>query len=488
MSPADFQPASKYITLVLDQGTSSTKVFLFNSLNHVIFKSRDKHTLKHPKSGLAEADAQEIANSCKKLILKAVRFSLQKELIISSAGMAFQRSTFLFWDRKSLKPLTPTLSWQDGRATDIVENLKTHSDNIFKTTGAPLNAHFGGPKFAHLIHQSKSLKNKLKSGTAIFGTISAYLTQILTGNCVIDETIASRFIMMDLDTCQWDQKLLTLFGVPEHCLPQLVPSLHNFGFLKIDGLRIPLQVVIGDQQAALIGQGGYIPGTVAMNFGTSGSVQINAGQNTSHVDGLISSVLYSDKSQRHYLLEGTINACNSLFYRLEQELGIPHKEMLWHDRCVETKTNGVFIPAVTGIAAPYWADHITPVSDGYGNNLPNEIIRAGMESVGFLVNDIWTLAKINLDVLPKKVMASGGGGRPPLLQFISDLTGLTVTHSLMKDRTALGVHSLVIKSETGSWPKIKIESDDGYEPKMDSSIKKKKIKQWKSALIRAGVI
>lgn len=479
---------TKHATLVIDQGTSSTKVFLFNSSNHVIFSVRDKHALNHPKPGYAEADALAIVLACKKLVQEAVYFARDKDIHISAAGIALQRSTFLFWDRKTLNPLTPTLSWQDGRASDIVKHSREHSETIFKITGAPLNAHFGGPKFAHLVNQSNSLKKKVDEGSAIFGTISAFLTQHLTGNCYIDESIASRFIMMNLDNCRWDRKLLDLFDTPIDCLPQLVPSIHNFGSINIDDQRIPLRVVIGDQQAALIGQGGFAPGSVAMNFGTSGSVQINAGQNTAHVDGLISSVLYSDKKERHYLLEGTINACNSLFYGLEEELGISHKDMQWQRRCEETQTKGVFVPSASGIAAPYWVDHIRTVSDGYGNNLPDEIVRAGMESIGFLVNDIWDLAKTHLRVLPQQVMASGGGGRPPLLQFISDLTGLTVTHSIMKDRTALGVHALLIKSQIGSWPAIKIETDGGHITGMDSKTKNEKIERWKSALIRAGVI
>ncbi|MBC8345804.1 MAG: hypothetical protein ISR82_03605 [Candidatus Marinimicrobia bacterium] len=480
--------AAKSATLVIDQGTSASKVFLFNSSNRVAFKSRLRHTLKNPKPGHIEADALTIALTCEKLILEAISFAKYKNIPISSAGIALQRSTFLFWDRKTLKPLTPALSWQDGRATDIVENLKSHSESIFKMSGVPLNPHFGGPKFAHLINRSTSLKNKIEKGTAVFGTISTFLIQYLTGNCYIDETIASRFIMMNLDTCQWDQDLLNLFNVPNNCLPQLVSTNYNFGTIKYGGLSIPLKIVIGDQQAALIGQGGFEPGSVAMNFGTSGSVQINAGQYSAHVDGLISSVLYSNSNKRQYLLEGTINACNSLFYSLEKALEIPHKNMQWHRRCAETKTNGVYIPSKTGIAAPYWNDHLKPISEGYGDNIPNEIIRAGMESIGFLVNDIWTLTKTHLKYLPQNVMASGGGGRPPLLQFISDLTGLTITHSIMKDRTALGVHALLIQSATGSWPKIKTDSDDKYTPKMDANIKDEKIDRWKSALKKAGVL
>ncbi|MEA1882349.1 MAG: FGGY family carbohydrate kinase [Candidatus Marinimicrobia bacterium] len=481
-------PAKTQATLVIDQGTSSTKVFLFDSANHVVFKTSEKHFLKYPKPKHVEVDALSIAYTCKKLMGQAVNFSREKNIQISAAGVALQRSTFLFWDRKTLKPLTPALSWQDGRATDIVKQINNYSETIFKTTGAPLNSHFGGPKFSHLVNRSDTLRKKAKDGTAVFGSISSFLTQFITGNCLIDETIASRFTMMNLDTCRWEDGLLDLFGASPNCLPELVSPVYDFGVIDLNGLKIPLCLVIGDQQAALIGQGGFVPGSVAMNFGTSGSVQVNAGQNTAHVDGLISSVLFSDDSERHYLLEGTINACNSLFYQLEEELGIPHKDMQWHKRCENTETGGVFIPAASGIAAPYWTDHLKPVSEGFGDDFPNEIIRAGMESIGFLVHDIWTLAKTYLDTLPEKVMVSGGGGRPPLLQFISDLTGLNVNHSIMKDRTAFGVHALLTKSQTGNWPYIKVETDDGYTPIMDQKIKMEKLERWKLALIKAGVI
>jgi glycerol kinase len=292
---------------------------------------------------------------------------------------------------------------------------------------------------------------------------------------------------MDLVRRQWDDELLALFETPKACLPKLTSSVNNFGTILVNKKNIPLLVVIGDQQAALIGQGGFTTNGVAMNFGTSGSIQINVGKKSTHVNGLISSVLYSDQKEHFYILEGTINACNSLFYQLEKELKIPHKQMLWDDRCTMTKTEGVYVPTFSGLASPYWVDEYNLVSKGYGNNLPNEIIRAGMESIGLLVNDILSLAKSKLKDLPNNIMASGGGARPSLLQFISDLTGITVHRSPMKDRTALGVHALLNKTHNGTWPMINISHKDGYLPKMIQSERKIKIERWNSALIEAGV-
>ncbi len=480
--------AQKQFTLVIDQGTSSTKVFLFNLSNRVVFKASCKHFLKKPKPGYVEADASQIADACTMLIQKACNWTSDLNGRIISSGMALQRSTFLFWDKQTVKPLTPALSWQDGRATDIVDELSEEANFIFNKTGAPLNAHFGGPKFAHMIRHHSDLAGKVERGDVFYGTISAYLVHHLTGHPYIDETIASRFILMDLKNANWDENLLSLFNITKNILPNLVPSVYQFGLIKSGDIKIPLRVVIGDQQAALLGQGGYTQNAIAMNFGTSGSIQINAGKHPAHVKGLISSVLFSNNKIRYYLIEGTISACNSIFYYLEDELNIPHKDMLWHERCKKTETNGVYIPAVGGLAAPYWVDNYEPISKGYATDSKNEIIRAAMESIGFLTYDILELAMNHLGKLPKQIFASGGGGRAPLLQFISDLTGISVIHGDMKDRTALGVHSLLIKDYTSDWPEFDLKSDHHYAPNMSQNKKNGKLKKWHDALRFANII
>ena len=162
--------------------------------------------------------------------------------------------------------------------------------------------------------------------------------------------------------------------------------------------------------------------------------------------------------------------------------------MLWHERCKKTETNGVYIPAVGGLAAPYWVDNYEPISKGYATDSENEIIRAAMESIGFLTYDILELAMNHLGKLPKQIFASGGGGRAPLLQFISDLTGISVTHGNMKDRTALGVHSLLIKDYTSDWPEFDLKGEHHYVPNMSQNKKIKKLKKWHDALRFANVI
>ena len=191
---------------------------------------------------------------------------------------------------------------------------------------------------------------------------------------------------MNIADLTWDDALCTLFNVNQSSLPFIVPTMGLFGQIKPWGL--PLNCVIGDQQSALIGQGGIAAGSLAFNFGTSASVLLHSGNTPNHNEGLLNNVLFSNGSEIHYLTEGSINTCNSLFYWLENELKIPHNEMQWDKRCAKTRVDGVLIPGFAGLAAPYWKSGFNSVYYNLENANADEIIRAGMESIGFLVHDI----------------------------------------------------------------------------------------------------
>lgn len=477
-----------FFTLVIDQGTSSTKIFLFNKSHEIVFSRRLKHVLNQPEPYHAEVDALNIAESCLRLIKQALRYSQETGLPILSIGLALQRSTFLFWDKKTGKPVSPALSWQDSRAHKIISELSELKGLVFSKTGAPLNSHFGGPKFLHLIRQNPALKRGVLEGKLWFGPLSAYLIHFLTGTAAVDHTIASRSLVMELNSGAYDNELLHIFSIPKDCLPELVPSIHNYGHLILNGSKIPIKCVIGDQQAALLGHKGWNKGQVAINLGTSASVQINAGKNPAHIAGLISSVLYSDARQKFFFIEGTINACNSIFYWLEKELKIPHEAMLWHERCLNTKTDLILVPGFAGLAAPYWVDKIPFSLDDKIKNRPvNETIRAGMESIGFLVYDIWEQALKHLNLKPRIVSVSGGGARKPLLQFISDLCRFKMGRVQAKDSTALGVHYLLLKADGISPAPIHRNFDEIFSPAMEQSLKTEKLLNWHNALKAAGI-
>ena len=238
--------------IVIDQGTSSTKAFLFNAHGQFLHSNKIKHELYRPKQFHVESDPSIILNAIKLLFQEMVQKSGKTE--IHRAGLAVQRSTFLFWEKKTCKPVTPALSWQDSRAYGIAKEFKEFGGKLWEITGTPLSAHFGGPKFLHLIRKDQSLKRRVNNGDLYFGPLSAFLSQAITGLPGIDDSIACRSLFYNISKREWSAFALDLFQVPQTCLPPLVPIKKNYRTLfETD---IPLSIIIGDQQAALIGQGG----------------------------------------------------------------------------------------------------------------------------------------------------------------------------------------------------------------------------------------
>ena len=470
-----FLMPSNPLYLVIDQGTSSTKSFLFKENGNIIHTEKVKHRLQRLARFHVECDSKTILNICKTLIHNAIKD--YGEYSITKVGIAVQRSTFLFWDKYSIEPMTKALSWQDTRAQNIVNEFSNHSDWIWEKTGAPLSPNFGGPKFLHMIRKHPGLRKKVLSSQVFYGPLSAYLTHALTGIATIDESIAGRTLFFNIHSSDWSKKCMDLFQIPASGLPLLRPVLYDHG--SICDTNLSLDCVIGDQQAALIGQEGLLRGSIATNFGTSASVLYNAGRNPIVVNGLISSVLFSDGKQRKHVVEGTINACNSLFHHLETELNISHDFMKWHELCSNQSTNGIYVPGFAGLAAPYWKSGFNDIYRNLDKYDKNKIIRAGMESIGFLVNNIIDRLKPIMESKIKSLSASGGSARQPLLQFIADLTGIPVTHSAMKDQTAYGVFRL-LRSQN--------DNDDDYQisqtfsPQQDRAEIENKLSDWQETI------
>ena len=459
--------------IVIDQGTSSTKAFLFNSKGKIIHRNRIKHNLDNPKSFHFEFDPQKIVNAIKILF---------KEMILNTgntpircAGMSVQRSTFLFWEKDTLKPVTPAISWQDSRAHNTTENLMQYNGKLWNITGTPLDPHFGGPKFLHLYQNNSSLKNLIKNDKVYFGPLSSFLIHSITGKIAIDNTIASRTLLFNLAKNKWSKFALELFEVPESCLPPIVPVEYNYG--NIFNYNISLKIVIGDQQAALIGQTGLRKNSCGANFGTSGSIQYNTGTKPKVVKGLISSVLHSNHKRNIFMIEGTINACNGLFYYLEKKLKINHNQMNWNEISKNTKTDGIFIPGFSGISSPYWKTGFDDISIDLSQD-NNQIIRAAMESIGFLANDIITFFQKKNIVTPKNLIVSGGAARESLLQFISDISGKNLILTKIKDSTALGVLKILCPHiNQVSYPNVNDEIL--FFPQ---KVNKSKVRKWEKAI------
>ncbi len=424
--------------IIIDQGTSSTKAFLINTNGRILYSNKAKYDLQRPRPFHIECDPETILNDIKRLFYEMTSLSIEEK--INGVGIAFQRSTFLFWEKSTCKPVTPAISWQDSRADKVVTRYKKYEKELWNITGTPLSAHFGGPKFIHMVENDKTLNNRVKNDDLFFGPLSAFITHAITGTPSIDESIAGRTLMYNLKRGDWSRFATNLFNVPNNCLPAITPVKYDYG--RIFDSKIRLLTVIGDQQAALIGQNGIKEDTIGTNFGTSASIQYSAGPKPINIKGLISSVLYSDEKSKAFMVEGTINACNALFYHLESVLSIPHKNMRWDERIKNITTTGIFVPGFNGISAPYWKTGFDDIYVDLDSD-PDQIIRAGMESIGYLMNDILDCLYSAGVKIPKTLTASGGAARPVLLQFISSLTKIKIGYYDIKDRTAIGVYKIL---------------------------------------------
>lgn len=474
--------------IVIDQGTSSTKGFLFDENLKVHQTEKIRHKVTRPKTGWAECDAKEIINSCRKILFELNHLASSEFSSIAAVGMAFQRSTFLFWDKFTNEPTGPAMSWQDSRADKLAKNMPEKRKIVQNLTGIPLSGHFGGPKYLHTIINNLEIEEGIKSGKIIFGSISSYVTYCLTGKHIIDHSICGRSLLMNLSTLSWDDSLLELFQINPKSLPEIAPTCCEFGDISIEGNKIPLLCIMGDQQASLVGQGRWGKGDVALNFGTSGSVLVNSGKNPVIVPSLLSNVLFSSYEEVHFLLEGTINSVGSLFKWLEAELNISHENMLWHERC-GAKTNGVLVPGLSGISSPYWTGEFHTKTFGLDSNATsNDFVRAGMESVGLLVHDICATINDETKINLGDIIASGGSSHKPLMQFIADILNKDVATSNSKDMTALGVARLVANKAFSRPLGEKIKIEENFVPNMRHKEKRKKLLAWHNALKKLSII
>ena len=474
--------------IVIDQGTSATKGFLFDEALTVLATEKIRHTVDRPQQGWVECDGTEILSACETVLGRMAEEARARSLTPAAAGMAFQRSTFLFWRRSDGEPSAPAMSWQDSRADELAKGMSEHSDWIQRRTGIPLTGHFGGPKYLHTITTDDTIKKGVEQGELFFGPLSSFVTHRLTGNHLIDQSIAGRSLLMNISTLQWEDDLLKLFNVRESALPEIVPTCHSFGRVDAAGKAIPLLCVMGDQQAALIGQGRWSRGDVAMNFGTSGSVLVNSGESPTVISSLLTNVLYSTDDATHFLLEGTINSVGSLFKWLERRLGIAHEDMIWHDRC-NIETAGILVPGLNGISAPYWTGEFETEIFGFDEEAePNQFVRAAMESIGFLVHDICRVMEKEAGIDLEDIVASGGSSRGPLLQFIADLLHKEISTTAGKDMTALGVARLVAHSALGRPLGAVTEREEQFQPVMSEAATEKKGSAWHDALRKLAIL
>ncbi|MEE9464657.1 MAG: FGGY family carbohydrate kinase [Candidatus Neomarinimicrobiota bacterium] len=476
--------------LVLDAGTSAVRALAYDRTGRIVALHTYSVTTSRPQPNRAEMDPEALLQAVDQVLGRTMADLDRLGLRPRAMGLAVQRSSFLVYEPGRKTALTPLLTWQDIRADELLGRYRTDAAIIGEKTGLLLAPYYGGPKFAWLLEHRPELRVSLTAGRAFFVPLETLIIHHLTGNLLIDETIAGRTLMYDIGRRRWDPDLLALFGLDGPlacCLPELVPSQYDFGRLNHRGRRWPLMVCQGDQQAAMAGLGARAPGTAAINYGTSGSVLVPTGDHPVRAPGLLAGPAFTSATNAEYLLEGTINAVGALFRWFEEDLGQPGLARRW-PTAVAPRTGLVLIPGLNGLAAPYWrADVATtflPSRRGYS---VGQQLRAGMESITHLVADI-------VDALPEGVRPAvnstihcgGGMARPALLQFQADLIQRQIWQHRRREATAWGVAlRLAQVLEWDDFGEAQQTGTSRYEPVMSARERKKHRERWQEGVRQA---
>jgi glycerol kinase len=442
---------SKYVGAI-DQGTTSSRFMVFDQQGSVVAVAQREHRQIYPKPGWVEHDAAEIWRNTEAVIGEALERGGLKPGELAAVGITNQRETTVLWDRNTGAPLHHALVWQDTRTADLVaEYARDGGQDRFRArTGLPLATYFSGLKLKWLLDNVPGARAKAGSGDLLFGTIDSWLLWNLTGGPaggvhVTDVTNASRTQLVSLDTLDWDDELLAAFDVPRALLPRVAPSSASYGAAQTPKLRgVPISGILGDQQAALVGQTCFEPGEAKNTYGTGCFMLMNTGrQPVPSTAGLVTTVAYQlDNEPPCYALEGSIAIAGALVQWLRDNLKMIAKSSEVEALAREVEDNGdvYIVPAFSGLFAPYWRDTARGVVAGltrYANR--GHIARAALEAVAYQTRDVLEAMEKDSGIPIKELRVDGGMvANELLMQFQADQLGVAVVRPRVTETTALG--------------------------------------------------
>ncbi len=483
-----------HFIVAIDQGSSGTKVLAFDQQGNAVYRAFRPLKISRPSPAHVEQDPRHVLEETRSALEEVLSAVYRDGHDVAAIGLACQRSSFLLWDRKSGEALTPIISWQDLRSKDICAERMAYRETIYEKTGLPLTGHYGGPKFLWLVRHEPGMSQWLKSLRTVYSPWSTFLLWHLTEEKIlaVDESVAGRTLLFDIFKRSWDEALLALFQVPRDILPEIKPTVYPYGHYLFGDRSIPIVCSLGDHQAALLGMGGFETGRCALNYGTSGGALINIGRKPRVVDGLLTNVGYSSSKEAFYAAEGTVNAVGALFEWFEAERAERGASRDWEKKMASSSRGWFMLPGMYGIAAPYWKETAPTLFSGPGERPSVEVeIRAGMESIAFLIADI--LERLNQ--IPgfevREIMAGGGAGRRPLLQFQADLLGRPIRHLSMTDATALGC-AFLTGLQTGFWKDVEevesfIREEETLHPGISPASRQGLLDSWHQFLGDNGI-
>ena len=487
--------------LALDQGTTSSRAIIFNNKGEIISAAQKEFTQYFPQSGWVEHDANEIWDTQFIVAVEALHKANLKAKDIAAIGITNQRETTVVWERETGKPIYNAIVWQDRRTASFCDELKTkgYSSTIQQKTGLVIDAYFSGTKIKWIIDNVAGAREKANNGALCFGTIDTWLLFKLTNGKIhaTDVSNASRTMLCNIETLQWDEELEKILDVPGNMLPQIKSSSEVYGHVEnlqpLNGIAIA--GIAGDQQAALFGQLCTHPGMVKNTYGTGCFMLMNTGEQMIHSkNNLLTTVAWKINGITHYVLEGSVFIGGAVVQWLRDGLGIIKTSADVEALALKVKDNdGVYlVPAFVGLGAPHWNQDargtITGLTRG---STAGHIARAAIESIAYQTYDVLKAMEADSGINIKELRVDGGATENNLLmQFQSDVLNTTVIRPIITETTALGAAYLAGLA-VGVWENIEAlqtqwQIDKKFTPTMKVEERNALVEGWNKA-IRATV-
>jgi glycerol kinase len=484
--------------LAIDQGTTSSRAIVFDTKLKPKASAQKEFKQYFPDSGWVEHDVEEIWKSVLMTSKSAIKKSGVPIKNIRTIGITNQRETTVVWDRRTGKAIHKAIVWQDRRTADFCGALKEkgHEKSFTAKTGLLLDPYFSGTKITWLLDNVKGARARAEKGELCFGTIDSFLIWRLTGgkSHVTDATNASRTLLYNIHSGEWDDELLTIIGVPRSMLPEVKDCSADFGVCdaKLFGAAIPIQGVAGDQQAATIGQACFEPGMMKSTYGTGCFALLNTGDKAvASNNRLLTTVAYQLNGKRTYALEGAIFIAGAGVQWLRDGLKIVKnaQETGALAKLADKNQNVYLVPAFVGLGAPYWNADARGALFGLTRGTTNkELARAALEAVCYQTNDLLEAMKRDWGSSGTTILRVDGGMTASdwTMQFLSDILGAPVDRPTVLETTALGAAYLAgLQAGLLSQPEIFAKTwkrEKRFTPKMDPAMRAKKLGGWKEAV------
>jgi len=488
--------------VAIDQGTTSTRAIVFDHAGSVVATGQVEHEQIFPKAGWVEHDPAEIWTNTRDVIGQALSRADITRHDVAAVGITNQRETTVIWDKATGDPVYNAIVWQDTRTQEIVQHLADGDVDRFKQqTGLPLSTYFAGTKIVWILDNVDGARERAEKGELLFGTTDTWVTWNLTGGPdggehVTDVTNASRTLLMDLETLDWDDDLLTAFNIPRSLLPRIASSSEVYGTVESSSVlrEVPIAGILGDQQAATFGQAAFHTGGAKNTYGTGNFLIVNTGEEIVHSEnGLLTTVAYRLGDQpANYALEGSIAVTGSLVQWLRDNLGIIDHASDVERLALSVDDNGgaYIVPAFSGLFAPYWRPDARGAIVGLTRFVNKaHLARAALESTAFQTREV--LDAVNADTgIPLEELKVDGGmiENGLLMQFQADILGVPVVRPVVAETTALGA-AYAAGLAVGFWKDTdelekKWQEEKRWEPQIDDDEREQLLATWKKAVTK----